>query len=201
MTSVWPVLVVAALGVISTLGAALSTQILTTRRDERRWVLEREREQERWLREREDRAAQWQREDELRHRESREEMYARFMRALWNWGRQAVLYRKTIEAKQERPNTSALVKAHDEAVEIMAELELAASDPVRDAARDCCSAMFSFCIKVADGENNPTLVYQLHDAYKSFARKAVELMRSDRGLMSVPLGKEIGPHPKESQGN
>ncbi|MEH0930052.1 hypothetical protein [Micromonospora sp. CPCC 205558] len=194
MDEIWPVLLVAVLGVAGTLGAAISTQFLTTRREDRRWNLEREREQERWERERQDRAAQWQRDDELRHRESREETYKQFMQTIWNWGRRAADIRQMIEAGEGHlfiVDTDELYDASVRAVGIMAELELSASVPVRDSARECCDLMSRFVsevdavLPISEGADGLDVPVRLHDSYKVVARKTVELMRADRGLMSL----------------
>ncbi|MGW5559379.1 hypothetical protein ACWER9_19420 [Micromonospora sp. NPDC003944] len=200
MDQIWPVLLVAVLGVTGTLGAAISTQFLTTRREDRRWNLERQREQERWERERQDRAAQWQREDELRHRESREETYKQFMQTIWNWGRRAADIRQMIEAGEGHLfiiDTDELYDASVRAVGIMAELELSASAPVRDSARECCDLMSRFVsevvavLPISEGAVGLDVPVELHDSYKVVARKTVELMRADRGLMSLTA---INPH-------
>ncbi|RQX09427.1 hypothetical protein DDE19_33650 [Micromonospora ureilytica] len=194
MNQIWPVLLVAALGVTGTLGAAISTQFLTTRREDRRWNVEREREQERWEREREDRAREWQREDELRHRESREETYKEFMQTIWNWGRRAADIRQMIESREGHlfiVDTDELYEASVNAIGIMAELELSASAPVRDSARECCDVMSRFVSEVdavlpmSEGADGLDVPVRLHDSYKAVARKTVELMRADRGLMSL----------------
>ncbi|WP_433342345.1 hypothetical protein [Micromonospora sp. CA-111912] len=212
MNQSWPVLLVAVLGVIGTLGAAISTQVLTTRREDRRWNLEREREQARWERERVDRAVQWQREDDARHHESREETYKRFMQVLWTWGREAASIRSIIEPGHGHLfilDTDKLYQDGVEAVDIVAELELAASASVRDSARECCEIMSCFVIEL-DGmlplpENADGLdvLLSLHDAYKMIARKTVELMRTDHGLVSlakvdpyvVPSARPSSPAP------
>ncbi|MGC4848385.1 hypothetical protein ACLQ3F_14195 [Micromonospora sp. DT15] len=209
MNQIWPVLLVAALGVTGTLGAAISTQFLTTRREDRRWNLEREREQERWERERQDRAAQWQREDELRHREAREETYKQFMQTIWNWGRKAADIRQMIEAGEGHlfiVDTDDLYDASVKAVGIMAELELSASAPVRDSARECCDLMSRFVsevdavLPISEGADGLDVPVTLHDSYKVVARKTVELMRTDRGLMSLaatnpPMQPDVSQRP------
>ncbi|WP_422751219.1 hypothetical protein [Micromonospora sp. WMMD1219] len=196
MNQIWPVLLVAALGVIGTLGAAISTQVLTTRREDRRWELERKRDQERWERERDDRAAQWQREDELRHRESREETYMHFMQTIWSWGRKAALIRQILEAGDGHLftlETDELYQASVDAVGILAELELFASTPVRNSARECCDVMSKFVAEVdallpiSEESNGLDAAIGAHDSYKAIARKTVELMRADRGLASPAL--------------
>lgn len=68
-------LIVAILGILGTLAAALVTQWLTGRREERRWQRERQHESDRWARERQERQEQWQREDLARLHGERLKLY------------------------------------------------------------------------------------------------------------------------------
>jgi len=71
---VWVPLLVAAVGLLSTFGAAALTQRQASRREQRQWQ-----------REREARLEQWQREDSVRWLEDRQRTYARFVAALYEW--------------------------------------------------------------------------------------------------------------------
>ncbi|WP_148308149.1 hypothetical protein [Actinoplanes friuliensis] len=185
MNMSWPIIVVAVLGVIGTFGAAVTTQVLTTRREERRAARDREDQQRRWDREQKDRSYIWQREDELRHRETREEVYTQFMRAIWAWGRKASAARTALQGGAKnitREQYDDLTASAVEAVDTFALLELTASAPVRKPARDCCNLISSFnnafLAKIVDQEKT----LKIHDSYKVSARQALELMRQDRGL-------------------
>ncbi|MFG1678453.1 hypothetical protein [Micromonospora sp. NPDC049282] len=185
MTANWPVMVVALVGVVGTLGAALSTQVLTTRREERRWIREREAEQERWQRERQDRIGQWQREDDLRHQEARFEIYAEYMKTIWIWGRRANKARLILESDtQIMPNEwrNKLVDIGGDATNVLALLELVASTAVRDSARKCCDIMSLFGTEILKESLDAPSLLSLHDEYRASARRTVELMRAERGL-------------------
>jgi hypothetical protein len=75
-TPLWVPLVVAIVGVLGTLAAAVFSQIWSRRLDEHRWKREREAEELRWKREQDERAAQWEREDRARWIADRRDNYA-----------------------------------------------------------------------------------------------------------------------------
>ncbi len=87
--TVWVPLVTAGVGLLTGIGAAMGTAILTQRRTDRRedvrWQREREDRQEQWQREQRDRQEQWQREDSLRWLQYRQAAYARLTTALFQW--------------------------------------------------------------------------------------------------------------------
>lgn len=197
MTSIWPVLVVAALGVVGTLGAAISTQVLTTRRDARRWQEQRQDEERRWERERKDRLELWRREDELRHLEARKDVYIDFMKALWSWGRLAAVVRSGIEAGAKsdlKKNHGELTDRGVQVVELLAILELAASPDVREPARRSCELISSFSLALLSVPVPKQEILQIHDTYKAMARKTLEAMRADRGL---PMGEIVELRPRQ----
>ena len=68
-------LIVAVLGIAGTLAAALMTQWMTTKRDERRLRWEQAKEADQWQREREERKEQWERENQVRLIQRRTDMY------------------------------------------------------------------------------------------------------------------------------
>jgi hypothetical protein len=70
----WVPLVVAGVGLVSTFGAAALTQWQANRREKKQRALERAARQE-----------QWQREDSLRWHQDRQQTYARFLSALYEW--------------------------------------------------------------------------------------------------------------------
>ncbi|SCG72325.1 hypothetical protein GA0070614_4976 [Micromonospora coxensis] len=89
-------LVVGIVGIVGTLSAALVTQWLTARRedkkwqrdreqDEIRWRREAEKEDLRWERERAERREQWQREDESRWHKDRMSTYSHLLGIIHQW--------------------------------------------------------------------------------------------------------------------
>lgn len=78
-------LVVAVVGVLGTLSAALFTQLWAARRENERWVRELAAEEKRWRREQEERRQQWQREDRARWLEVRRTIYVEFLLGLQTW--------------------------------------------------------------------------------------------------------------------
>ncbi|MEV0153173.1 hypothetical protein AB0H57_05445 [Micromonospora sp. NPDC050686] len=84
-TPAWAVLVVAALGVLGTLAAAVITQILSGRREARQWERQRAHEQTRWERERDERREQWEREDHSRWHQERLAAYTELLQRIEDW--------------------------------------------------------------------------------------------------------------------
>lgn len=74
-----PALVVAIVGIVGTLLAAVITQWLTGRRENRNWSRDQKQEALRWEREREERKEQWEREDAARWHENRMKTYSSFL--------------------------------------------------------------------------------------------------------------------------
>lgn len=81
----WAVLVVAGLGVLGTLAAAVITQILSGRRETRQWERQRAHERERWDRERDERREQWEREDHARWHQERLPLYTELLKRIEEW--------------------------------------------------------------------------------------------------------------------
>jgi hypothetical protein len=73
-TPLWVPLMIAAVGLATTIGAAVLTQWWASRREDVRWG-----------RERDDRQEQWKREDSLRWLQDRQQAYARLIAALDEW--------------------------------------------------------------------------------------------------------------------
>jgi hypothetical protein len=86
MQPTWEVLVVALIGVVGTLGAAVFSQVWSSGREDRRWRQEQQADDRRWQRERQRQREQWQRDDAIRTTQHREEAYAQFALAVAKWG-------------------------------------------------------------------------------------------------------------------
>lgn len=61
------------------------TQLWSGRREGKQWQRERQDRVEQWQREREARQEQWQREDSLCWQQDRQQTYAQFLSALYEW--------------------------------------------------------------------------------------------------------------------
>jgi hypothetical protein len=180
----WTVLLVAFLGVAGTLGAAIFTQVWSTRREDRRWGQEKEADERRWQRERDGRREQWQREDRLREKQQRQEAYTGFFLAVARWASAA--YTMVVD----RPETAGPLTVGElvrltELVELAegscVPLRLHGSREVAYACEEVCRVMLAF-VKGLDGPVDGRLVDQALVDFRRASELALDRTRADLGL-------------------
>ena len=185
MQPTWTVLVVAFLGVAGTLGAAIFTQVWSTRREDRRWRQEQAAEEQRWQRERQEREEQWQREDQLRGRQQRQEAYTGFLLAVANWAS------ATYTVVVDRPEGAGqLTSAELARLSGLVEQAEASCVPVRlqgsreggDASDEVCRLMLAF-VKALDGRPvDGELVERALASLSRASELVVDRARADLGI-------------------
>jgi hypothetical protein len=141
-------LIIAAIGILGTLAAAVVTQILSSRRDNKQWLrqkqlqderFDREREQEalRWERERQERAAQWHREDAARLHEQLLNSYSGLYSRISEMLESARSVNSLPFMSNDNPDASKIIdrsfELADELLDAAALIEIIGSNPAREA--------------------------------------------------------------------
>jgi hypothetical protein len=140
-TPLWVPLTIAAVGLTTTVGAAVLTQWWASRREDVRWS-----------RERNDRHEQWQREDSQRWHQDRQQAYARLIAALGDWDStlsSAIAARTVDDAMEDLKEYTQLWPAEQDTAELdrkmrtvreaLTLVEFMAPKAVRDLARQAVS--------------------------------------------------------------
>jgi hypothetical protein len=184
MQPTWTVLAVAFLGVAGTLGAAVFTQVWSTRREDRRWRQEQAAEEQRWHRERKEREEQWQREDHLRARQQRQEAYTGFLLAVANWASATytVVIDRPDSAGQLTPAELArLTGLAEQAEASCVPVRLQGSGEVADASDEVCRIMLAL-VKALDGRPvDREVVERTLTSFRRASELAVDRARADLG--------------------
>jgi hypothetical protein len=185
MQPTWTVLAVAFLGVAGTLGAAVFTQMWSTRREERRWRQEQLADRQRWERQQQERRDQWQREDQLRAAQDRQEAYTQFLLAVAKWASAADA---VVVARGERastPTTEELARLGtlvEQAEASCVPLRLHGSDQVSVASDEVCRVMLSVVRVLADGSVDSQRIDQALVDFRRTSELALARARTDLGI-------------------
>ncbi|MFF0372694.1 hypothetical protein [Micromonospora sp. NPDC005087] len=193
-TPAWVVLLVAALGVVGTLAAAVITQVLSGRREARQWERQRDHERERWGRERDERREQWEREDHARWHQERLPLYTELLQRIEEWDHvvNQVLPRldpgpAVVSEEDQRRLSEALA-----AVAVAdRKLGLFASKETDEAAsRFFMDAVFCHLHIGAGGLDDPEHLKQVRFEVRALADRQSELLTSIRRDLGMPPGLE-----------
>jgi len=185
MQPTWTVLMVAFLGVAGTLGAAVFTQVWSSRREDRRWRQERAAEEQRWQRERDDRRQQWEREDSLRMRQQRLEAYTGFLLAVAAWA--SATYTVVVDrpdsarelAPEEHGRLSGLLEQAEAAC---VPLRLHGSREAAEASEEVCRIMLAF-VKALDGRPvDDRVVDRTLVSFRRASELVLDRTRADLGI-------------------
>ena len=185
MQPTWTVLVVAFLGVAGTLGAAIFTQIWSTRREDRRWRQEKDADERRWQRERHDRREQWQREDELRARQQRQQVYVDFLQAVAKWASatSTMVVDRPANAGPLTPDDLAQLNALVEQADASCvPLRLQASPEVTEASEQVCRVMLGFTKALEDQPVDAEVMRRTLATFRTASSLALERTRIDLGI-------------------
>ncbi|MEH0842814.1 hypothetical protein V6U81_10540 [Micromonospora sp. CPCC 205711] len=193
-TPVWAVLIVAAFGVLGTLAAAVTTQILSGRREARQWERQRAHERERWDRERDERREQWEREDHARWHQERLPLYTEILKRIEEWDEVVnhVLPRldpgpAVVSEEDQHLLGAALARVAD----ADRKLSLFASKETDQAAsRFFMDAMFCHMQIGAGGLDDPERLKQVRFEVRALADRQSELLTSIRRDLGLPPGLE-----------
>jgi hypothetical protein len=179
------VLMVAFLGVAGTLGAAIFTQVWSTRREDRRWRQEQELDERRWQREREDRREQRQREDQLRMKQQRQEVYVGFLLAVAKWASATytvVVDRSEGAGELTSDELSRLTGLVELAEASCVPLRLHGSREVADASDELCQVMLAFVKALAGRPVDGELVERMLVTFRRASGLALDRSRADLGI-------------------
>lgn len=191
-TPVWVVLVVAAMGVVGTLAAAVIAQVLSGRREARQWERQRAHEQARWDHERADRQEQWQREDHARWHAERLAAYTDLLHKIddWNLAVAEVLPHigpgpATLSEQEQLRVSEALA----EVSRADRKLGLFASEETDKAAgRFFMDAVFCHARLSAGGLDDPEALKQMHFEMMALQDRKSELLANIRQDMGIGEG-------------
>jgi len=182
MQPTWTVLLVALLGVAGTLGAAIFTQVWSTRREDRRWRQEREVDERRWQRERDDRREQWQREDDLRTQQQRREVYVDFLRSVAKWAsvtNTLVVARPDSAGPLAPEELDRLAELVEQADAFCVPLRLHGSPETSDASEEVCRIMHGFVKTLEEQPVDRELVQRTLVTFRIASSRALDRTRTD----------------------
>lgn len=188
------VLVVAALGVMGTLAAAVITQVLSGRREARQWERQREHERERWDRERDERREQWQREDHARWHQERLPLYTELLQRIEEWDE---VVNQVLPGTDPGPATVSEEDQHrlSEALARVADADrklglFTSKETDQAASRFFMDAMFCHIRLSAGGLDASERLKQVRFEVRALADRRSELLTSIRRDLGMPPGLE-----------
>jgi hypothetical protein len=187
MTPLWVPLVVAAAGLVGTLGGVWLTQRRADRREEVAWNRERERERERWEREDERERARWEREDAARTFDHRRDAYTEFYESLRDMAFAAYNHGMGLRDEEE------LGEWQLPTYQKLQHLHVYATPAVAEAAGDAYSAAWHWGANTAFGRDDAAF-YERQDQYDSTEDELLARVRAD---LSIPDGL-VGPGGRSS---
>lgn len=173
-TPLWVPLVVAALGLVSTLAAVVVTQIMANRRERTTWTRELEREQ-----------ARWSREDQALTFEHRRTAYVEYYEALRRMSLRVYNHGMGLSGDDDAEGSELPWAWQEEAAEAVRRLEVYASPEVAKAAIDAYDATYQWGAAARYGRDNEYF-YDMQERADVKQVELLEAMRSDLHVKGRP---------------
>ncbi len=191
--SPWVPVAAAAVGAGAVLIVGILTQLWADHREKKRWQREREDRQEQWRREREDRQVQWEREDSLRWLQDRQQAYARFVAALFEWD--ARLSKARVACKYDaefgtrtKLDTAEIAGTRMAARQDLTLVQFMAPEEIRSLARSAVTFREAFLMVHLDVDE--VNVAELDAAWNQLSTSMTALLKAMRNDLRIEIAVE-----------